>query len=124
MKKAIAAHGPPNTSIHKLTSQVAAAAIVPTATAVALETTASLRAAPIQSRQAPIPPPSRQSVSDEMRAVKQCKALYDFTAESDTEISIRVGDIININEENDSGWWIGTVQGTNRTGLFPSNYTE
>jgi hypothetical protein len=29
-----------------------------------------------------------------------------------------------VTEEIDDGWWIGTVQGTGRSGMFPSNYTE
>ncbi|KAJ3253354.1 hypothetical protein HK103_000733 [Boothiomyces macroporosus] len=66
------------------------------------------------------PPPRPVSVN----AIKQVKVLYDFDGETDQELSIRTGEIISVTEEIDSGWWIGTVVGSNRTGMFPSNYTE
>lgn len=34
------------------------------------------------------------------------------------------GDIIDVTQEIDEGWWVGKIQGTSRTGMFPSNYTE
>ncbi|KAJ2993776.1 hypothetical protein HDV02_002083 [Globomyces sp. JEL0801] len=55
---------------------------------------------------------------------KHVKALYEFVAESGNELTIRPGDIIIVTEEVDEGWWIGTIQGTNSSGMFPSNYTE
>ncbi|KAJ3314428.1 hypothetical protein HDV04_000410 [Boothiomyces sp. JEL0838] len=66
------------------------------------------------------PPPRPVSVN----AIKQVKVLYDFDGETDQELSIRTGEIISVTEEIDSGWWIGTIVGSNRTGMFPSNYTE
>ncbi|KAJ3324137.1 hypothetical protein HDV06_000678 [Boothiomyces sp. JEL0866] len=67
------------------------------------------------------PPPPRPA---SINATKQVKVLYDFDAETDQELSIRTGEIISVTEEIDSGWWIGTIVGSNRTGMFPSNYTE
>lgn len=55
------------------------------------------------------------------------KALFDFDAENDTELSIRAGDIIRITNDIDAGWWEGLIEdGTRsgRRGLFPSNYVE
>lgn len=51
------------------------------------------------------------------------KALYDYQAEDDTEISFDPGDIITHIETIDDGWWRGLApDGT--YGLFPSNYVE
>ncbi|KAJ3345683.1 hypothetical protein HDU91_007268, partial [Kappamyces sp. JEL0680] len=56
--------------------------------------------------------------------LKQAKVLFDFDAENENELTIRVGDIVDITEEIDAGWWVGTIQGTGQSGMFPSNYTE
>ncbi|KYQ92834.1 SH3 domain-containing protein [Tieghemostelium lacteum] len=62
------------------------------------------------------PPPSKPS------AQKQCRALYDYVGSDASELDFFAGDIINIIEEDDSGWWKGEMD--SRVGIFPSNYTE
>jgi Variant SH3 domain len=48
---------------------------------------------------------------------------HSFEAESDSEMSILVGELISVIEEVDSGWFIGEVVGDEvRTGMFPSTY--
>ena len=50
------------------------------------------------------------------------RALYDQIAEDDDEISFKVGDIIEVIEKLDDGWWKGKVYNDNKIGVFPSNY--
>lgn len=62
------------------------------------------------------PPPSRPGPR-----VERCRALYDFTAEDNTELPLRKGDVINIIKKGQD-WWEGECNG--RRGLFPGNYVE
>ncbi|CAB3402840.1 unnamed protein product [Caenorhabditis bovis] len=48
------------------------------------------------------------------------KALWDYQAADDTEISFDPDDIIEEIEQVDAGWWKGKAHG--RVGLFPANY--
>ncbi|KAJ3386898.1 Endophilin-A2 [Entophlyctis sp. JEL0112] len=75
---------------------------------------------------APPPLPSREPIPTPARPnQKQTKALYQFDAEGPGELSIRKGDIINVVEEVDEGWWIGEMaDGSGRHGMFPANYCE
>ncbi|KAF4082746.1 hypothetical protein AMELA_G00155090 [Ameiurus melas] len=81
--------------------------------------------------------PSHHRVYDEvkddrMSAVKQsagpqqslyAKALYDYQAADETEITFDPGDIITVVEMTDEGWWHGYVPG-GHYGMFPANYVE
>mmetsp|Transcript_13802 Transcript_13802/g.24520 ORF Transcript_13802/g.24520 Transcript_13802/m.24520 type:complete len:713 (+) Transcript_13802:257-2395(+) len=51
------------------------------------------------------------------------RAVFAYTAEEDSELSIQAGDIIRVIEQDDSGWWEGELKdGT--SGSFPCNYTK
>nr|XP_055056038.1 drebrin-like protein B isoform X1 [Misgurnus anguillicaudatus] len=51
------------------------------------------------------------------------RALYDYQAEDDTELSFEPGDVISDVEPLDEAWWRGSSQ-DGRQGLFPANYVE
>ncbi|XP_061623186.1 drebrin-like protein A isoform X1 [Phyllopteryx taeniolatus] len=51
------------------------------------------------------------------------RALYDYHAEDDSEISFEPGDIIRDVETVDKAWWRGWSK-DGRQGLFPANYVE
>lgn len=51
------------------------------------------------------------------------RALYDYQAEDESELSFELGDIIRDVEAVDKGWWRGCSQ-DGRQGLFPANYVE
>ncbi|KAG2465652.1 SH3 domain-containing protein 19 isoform X1 [Polypterus senegalus] len=51
---------------------------------------------------------------------RRAKALFDFMAEDDEELSFRAGDIIAAVEAVDGEWFSGQLHG--KTGLFPKNY--
>uniref|UniRef100_A0A8K9V8W9 Drebrin n=1 Tax=Oncorhynchus mykiss TaxID=8022 RepID=A0A8K9V8W9_ONCMY len=51
------------------------------------------------------------------------RALYDYQAEDESEISFEPGDIISAVETVDKAWWQGCTK-DGRQGLFPANYVE
>ncbi|XP_041089434.1 drebrin-like protein isoform X1 [Polyodon spathula] len=65
------------------------------------------------------------AVSEEPAAVKGvcARALYDYQAADDTEISFDPDDIITEIEMIDEGWWRGYAP-DGRFGMFPANYVE
>jgi hypothetical protein len=50
-------------------------------------------------------------------------ALYDYDAEDDTELSLRIDQFVDNVEKIDPGWWRG-VAPNGATGLFPANYVK
>ncbi|KAK2113817.1 SH3-domain kinase binding protein 1 [Saguinus oedipus] len=59
---------------------------------------------------------------------RQCKVLFEYIPQNEDELELKVGDIIDINEEllligvSEEGWWSGTLN--NKLGLFPSNFVK
>ncbi|XP_029281165.1 CD2-associated protein [Cottoperca gobio] len=53
---------------------------------------------------------------------RQCKSLFDYQPQNEDELELKVGDVIDITEEVEEGWWNGTVNG--KSGLFPSNFVK
>ncbi|XP_015667781.1 CD2-associated protein [Protobothrops mucrosquamatus] len=53
---------------------------------------------------------------------RPCKVLFEYTPQNEDELELKVGDIIDMNEEVEEGWWSGTLNG--KTGLFPSNFVK
>nr|XP_033475612.1 CD2-associated protein isoform X1 [Epinephelus lanceolatus] len=53
---------------------------------------------------------------------RQCKALFEYQPQNEDELELKVGDIIDITEEVEEGWWSGNLNG--KSGLFPSNFVK
>ncbi|XP_076827594.1 myosin IEb [Brachyhypopomus gauderio] len=52
----------------------------------------------------------------------QCRALYAYDAQDTDELSFNAEEVIEILNEDASGWWFGRLRG--REGMFPGNYVE
>ncbi|KAM8966208.1 nebulette isoform 2-T2 [Pelodytes ibericus] len=62
-----------------------------------------------------------QSQSLSMRTYR---AMYDYSAQDEDEVSFRDGDYIVNVQSIDEGWMYGTVQRTGKAGMLPANYIE
>ena len=68
-------------------------------------------------------------VSNQRVPCFRCQVLYDYTPQHVDELEIHVGDIVNILEKCDDGWYCGImdqcVHGNNmKFGTFPGNYVK
>jgi len=53
------------------------------------------------------------------------KALYNYTADDDDELSFEEGDeIVKLSEPDSEGWTEGRLVRTGATGLFPIEYVD
>ena len=59
-------------------------------------------------------------VEDKEPVQARVRALYDYTAEEESDLSFKAGDIINVAGKDPDGWWLGEKDGVE--GLIPSNY--
>lgn len=50
------------------------------------------------------------------------RALYDYEADDRTSLSFNEGDVIQVINQLESGWWDGVINGVR--GWFPSNYCQ
>lgn len=66
----------------------------------------------------PPPPPAVLNTPKKVTVV----ALYDLEAEADDELSFKAGDVVEVLESGDDGWWKGRCNG--QVGLFPVNYVD
>lgn len=55
---------------------------------------------------------------------KRYRAVYDYTAADDDEVSFMDGDEIVDVEQIDEGWMFGRVARTGQQGMLPANYVE
>lgn len=67
-------------------------------------------------------PHSQPRASKKKPKKRQCKALFEYVPQNEDELELKVGDIIDITEEVEEGWWNGTMNG--KSGLFPSNFVK
>ncbi|XP_030198849.1 nebulin isoform X26 [Gadus morhua] len=55
---------------------------------------------------------------------KTVRAMYDYGAADNDEVTFKDGDVIVNVQSIDEGWMYGTVQRTGKTGMLPANYVE
>ncbi|KAI1891615.1 hypothetical protein AGOR_G00145610 [Albula goreensis] len=74
------------------------------------------------SQNRPPPAPSSHPKPQPRPKGPRCKALYQYVGQDVDEISFEVNDVIDLLNEDASGWWRGRLRG--KEGLFPGNYVE
>jgi len=57
------------------------------------------------------------------KAGEKVKAVYDYKAQDENELSFKANEIISVLREDESGWWHGE-SASGATGIFPSNFVE
>lgn len=70
---------------------------------------------------ATMPPPAYNANPVENK-LGNAEALYDYSGDNPSDLSIRRGDIIQLTELINDDWWKGTLNG--KTGIFPRNYVK
>ncbi|MEQ2187848.1 hypothetical protein GOODEAATRI_008829 [Goodea atripinnis] len=53
---------------------------------------------------------------------RQCKVEFEYQPVNEDELELKVGDVVDIIEEVEDGWWSGSLNG--KSGLFPSNFVK
>ncbi|XP_071986711.1 sorbin and SH3 domain-containing protein 1 isoform X33 [Engystomops pustulosus] len=52
------------------------------------------------------------------------QALYSYLPQNDDELELREGDVVDVMEKCDDGWFVGTSRRTKMFGTFPGNYVK
>ncbi|XP_078386726.1 sorbin and SH3 domain-containing protein 1 isoform X47 [Cetorhinus maximus] len=52
------------------------------------------------------------------------QALYSYTPQNEDELELREGDIVDVMEKCDDGWFVGTSRRSKQFGTFPGNYVK
>ncbi|XP_054840067.1 sorbin and SH3 domain-containing protein 1 isoform X1 [Eublepharis macularius] len=52
------------------------------------------------------------------------QALYSYIPQNDDELELRDGDVVDVMEKCDDGWFVGTSRRTRQFGTFPGNYVK
>jgi len=63
---------------------------------------------------------SEEEEEEEEDTTVKSKALANFKAENEDELSFKKGDIVEVIEEEDTGWW--TIELNGKSGAVPGNY--
>ncbi|XP_035297738.1 sorbin and SH3 domain-containing protein 1 isoform X6 [Cricetulus griseus] len=65
--------------------------------------------------------PDRSQTSQDLCSYQ---ALYSYVPQNDDELELRDGDIVDVMEKCDDGWFVGTSRRTRQFGTFPGNYVK
>ncbi|XP_043331856.1 sorbin and SH3 domain-containing protein 1 isoform X35 [Cervus canadensis] len=65
--------------------------------------------------------PDRSQTSQDLFSYQ---ALYSYIPQNDDELELRDGDIVDVMEKCDDGWFVGTSRRTRQFGTFPGNYVK
>ncbi|XP_068114226.1 sorbin and SH3 domain-containing protein 1 isoform X39 [Hyperolius riggenbachi] len=52
------------------------------------------------------------------------QALYSYMPQNEDELELREGDVVDVMEKCDDGWFVGTSRRTKLFGTFPGNYVK
>ncbi|XP_068069138.2 sorbin and SH3 domain-containing protein 1 isoform X5 [Danio rerio] len=92
---------------------------------------------PIDSAHRLLAPPSKHSLIISQQPLSQSsspepgrmscgifQALYNYVPQNDDELELQEGDLVNVMEKCDDGWFVGTSKRTKQFGTFPGNYVK
>ncbi|XP_057590718.1 sorbin and SH3 domain-containing protein 1 isoform X26 [Hippopotamus amphibius kiboko] len=65
--------------------------------------------------------PDRSQTSQDLSSYQ---ALYSYIPQNDDELELRDGDIVDVMEKCDDGWFVGISRRTRQFGTFPGNYVK
>ncbi|XP_028851740.1 vinexin isoform X2 [Denticeps clupeoides] len=70
------------------------------------------------------PPAVQTPITPGSAVVRQqpYKAVYSYKPQNRDELELREGDIVQVMEKCDDGWYVGTSERTHAFGTFPGNY--
>ncbi|XP_055272413.1 sorbin and SH3 domain-containing protein 2-like isoform X2 [Moschus berezovskii] len=68
--------------------------------------------------------PARPPPPAQLGEIGEAVAKYNFSADTNVELSLRKGDRIILLKRVDQNWYEGKIPGTNRQGIFPVSYVE
>ncbi|XP_068134787.1 sorbin and SH3 domain-containing protein 2 isoform X11 [Hyperolius riggenbachi] len=74
---------------------------------------------PAEKAQPVRPPPPAQ-----VREIGDAIAKYNFTADTNVELTLKKGDRVTILKKVDQNWYEGKIPGSSRQGIFPVSYVE
>ncbi|KAI6069825.1 Sorbin and SH3 domain-containing protein 2 isoform X16 [Aix galericulata] len=68
--------------------------------------------------------PARPPPPAQIGEIGEAIAKYNFSADTNVELSLRKGDKVILLKRVDQNWYEGKIPGTNRQGIFPVSYVE
>ncbi|XP_027492106.1 sorbin and SH3 domain-containing protein 2 isoform X4 [Corapipo altera] len=68
--------------------------------------------------------PARPPPPAQIGEIGEAVAKYNFSADTNVELSLRKGDRVILLKRVDQNWYEGKIPGTNRQGIFPVSYVE
>nr|XP_015202971.1 PREDICTED: sorbin and SH3 domain-containing protein 1 isoform X25 [Lepisosteus oculatus] len=66
----------------------------------------------------------RSSPDQNRTSCEVFQALYSYVPQNEDELELREGDVVNVMEKCDDGWFVGTSRRTKQFGTFPGNYVK
>ncbi|XP_071599421.1 sorbin and SH3 domain-containing protein 2 isoform X6 [Heliangelus exortis] len=68
--------------------------------------------------------PARPPPPAQIGEIGEAIAKYNFSADTNVELSLKKGDRVILLKRVDQNWYEGKIPGTNRQGIFPVSYVE
>nr|XP_021394997.1 sorbin and SH3 domain-containing protein 2 isoform X3 [Lonchura striata domestica] len=68
--------------------------------------------------------PARPPPPAQIGEIGEAVAKYNFSADTNVELSLRKGDRVILLKRVDQNWYEGKIPGTNKQGIFPVSYVE